>query len=145
MGFEWFCYRWGEQFFGRTCGYIWIEVASIISALQSSFFLFFFFLRFYLFNFRKRERERVRVGEKQQCVFASRMLPMGDLAHNPGMCPNWESNQQPSGSQASTRSTEPHQPGHPFLEYVFKICFYTEFFSLSILIILFALILQIIS
>ena len=34
----------------------------------------------------------------------------GDLAHNPGMCPDWESNWQPFGSQASTQSTEPHQP-----------------------------------
>ena len=37
--------------------------------------------------------------------------PTRDLAHNPGMCPNWESNQGPFGSQASTHSTEPHQPG----------------------------------
>ena len=27
------------------------------------------------------------------------------------MCPDWESNRQPFGSQASTQSTEPHQPG----------------------------------
>ena len=30
------------------------------------------------------------------------------------MCPDWESNPkgiEPSGSQASTQSTEPHQPG----------------------------------
>ena len=35
----------------------------------------------------------------------------GDLAHNPGMCPDWEWNQRPFGSQASTQSTESHQPG----------------------------------
>ena len=35
----------------------------------------------------------------------------GDLAHNPGMCPEQESNQQPFGLQAGTQSTEPHQPG----------------------------------
>ena len=40
------------------------------------------------------------------------MPPTGDLAHNPGMCPDWESNQRPFGSQASTQSTEPHQPGY---------------------------------
>ena len=39
------------------------------------------------------------------------MPPTGDLAGNPGMCPDWESNQQPFGSQASTQSTELHQPG----------------------------------
>ena len=35
----------------------------------------------------------------------------GDLAHNLGMCPDWESKQQPFGSQAGAQSTEPHQPG----------------------------------
>ena len=34
--------------------------------------------------------------------------PTGDLACNPGMWPDWESN---FGSQASGQSTEPHQPG----------------------------------
>ena len=37
----------------------------------------------------------------------------GDLAHNPGMCPDWESNQQPFDLQAGTQFTEPHQPGCP--------------------------------
>ena len=33
----------------------------------------------------------------------------------PRMCPDWELNQRPLGSQADTQSTEPHQPGHgPF-------------------------------
>ena len=34
-----------------------------------------------------------------------------DLVHNPGMCPDWELNQQTFGSQAGAQSTEPHQPG----------------------------------
>ena len=34
-----------------------------------------------------------------------------DLARNPGMCPDWESNQRPFGSQAGAQSTEPHQAG----------------------------------
>ena len=38
-------------------------------------------------------------------------LPTGDPARNPGLCPDWESNQRPFGSQAGTQSTEPHQPG----------------------------------
>ena len=47
-------------------------------------------------------------GEKHQCVVAS-LLPLpGDLAH---MCPDWESNWGPFGSQAGTQSTEPHWPG----------------------------------
>ena len=38
-------------------------------------------------------------------------LNAGDLACNPGMCPHWESNRQPFGSQTSPQSTEPHQTG----------------------------------
>ena len=43
--------------------------------------------------------------------------PLGDLARNPGMCPDWESNQRPFGSQAHTQSTELHQPGLFFKNY----------------------------
>ena len=45
---------------------------------------------------------------KHQCVVASHAPPTGDLAHSPGMCPDWESNQQPFDSQAGSQSTEPH-------------------------------------
>ena len=44
-------------------------------------------------------------------MVASHMPPTGDLSHNPGMCPDWESKQGLFGSQVSTQSTEPHQPG----------------------------------
>ena len=37
--------------------------------------------------------------------------PTGDLACNPGMGPDWESDRRPFGWQASAQSTEPHQPG----------------------------------
>ena len=50
--------------------------------------------------------------KKHQGVVASHMPPNGDLAHNPGVCPDWESNQRPFGSQAGTQSSEPHQSGH---------------------------------
>ena len=62
----------------------------------------------YLF-FRKRRREGEREGEKHRVV-ASQAPPTGDLDHNPGMCPDWESNQQPFSSQANIQSTEPLQP-----------------------------------
>ena len=39
------------------------------------------------------------------------MPPAGDLAYNLGVCPDWESNQQPLSLQDSAQSTEPHQPG----------------------------------
>ena len=71
-------------------------------------FLFLVLMIFtYLFLDRRREGE----GKKHQCVVASCTPPTGHLACNPGMCPDWELNQQPSGSQAGTQSTEPHQPG----------------------------------
>ena len=70
-----------------------------------------FFKRFYLFIFRQTGREGEREGEKHQYVVASRAPPAGDLAHNPGMCPDWESNWRLFGSQAGAQSTGPHQPG----------------------------------
>ena len=63
-----------------------------------------------LFIFRERGGEGEREGDKRQCVVASHTPPTGDLAHNPGMCPDQKSNWQPFGSQASTQSTEPSQP-----------------------------------
>ena len=68
--------------------------------------LFFFFERFYLFIFREGSER-----EKHHVVTASQAPPTGDLAHNPDMCPDWESNWRPFGSQSSAQSTEPHQTG----------------------------------
>ena len=70
----------------------------------------FFLLRFYLFIL-ERGKEEKKEGEKHLCVVASHVPLVGDLSCNPGMCPDWESNQQPFGSQASAQTTEPHQPG----------------------------------
>ena len=58
-----------------------------------------FFQRFYLFIFRERRKVEEREGEKHQCVVAFHMPPTGDLAHNPGMCPDWESNLRLFGLQ----------------------------------------------
>ena len=55
--------------------------------------------KYYLCIFREIGREGEREEEKHQCVVASHAPPTGDLACNPGMCPNWESNQRPFGSQ----------------------------------------------
>ena len=98
----------------RTCHLL--QVARV-SFMEVTFFFFFFNLFIYLFIFRARGREGERQGEKHQCVVASCVPLTGDLACNPGMCPDWESNQEPFGSQASTQSTELHQPG---LEVTFK-------------------------
>ena len=44
-------------------------------------------------------------------MVASHEPPTGDLAHTPGVCPDWESNQLPFGSQVGTPSPEPRQSG----------------------------------
>ena len=96
--------------------------------------VYLFFLRFIFIDFQRGERE----GEKHQCVVASCAPPTGDLACNPGMCPDWELNQQPFGSQASTQSTEPHQPGLGwyifliFVEYVLVVVVPIAFHKLKI-------------
>ena len=87
---------------------------------------------YYLFIFRQKWRKGVREGEKHQCVVASHTPPTGDLACNPGIFPDWESNWWPFGLQASTQSTEPHQPGLVllvFISHIFLLSFlvYTYF------------------
>ena len=88
----------------------WIRSFNITCGPTFGFFkLLLLFLKI-LFIFRERGREGEE-GEKHQRVTASSAPPAGDLAHNPGMCPDWELNWWPLGSQTSTQSTEPHQPG----------------------------------
>ena len=48
--------------------------------------------------------------EKHQSV-ASHKPPAGDLVHNPGMCLDWELNQQPFGLWDNAQATKPHQLG----------------------------------
>ena len=107
---KWMCYyTWGafKSTIARAfyCHFYWPYISRPASGTFS-----FFFLKI-LFIFRKRVREGEREGEKHQCVVVSRVPPTGDLAHNTGMCPDWESTQLPFSSQAGTQSTEPHQPG----------------------------------
>ena len=72
----------------------------------------------YLFLERGEGREKERKRKKLQCVIVSCAPPTGDLAHNPGMCPDWELNQQPFALQACTQSTELHQPGLCFFKLI---------------------------
>ena len=44
-------------------------------------------------------------------MIASGTPPTGDIVCNPGICPDWELNHQPFGSQAGDQSTELQQPG----------------------------------
>ena len=64
-----------------------------------------------IYLFLERGKEGETEEKKHQCVVASHTLPTGDLAHNSGVCPDWELNWQPFDLQASTQSTEPHQSG----------------------------------
>ena len=62
----------------------------------------FFFFRFLFLEWED--------GRKKHQLVASCTPPNGDLAYNPGMCPDWESDWRPFSFQAGTQSIEPHQP-----------------------------------
>ena len=57
-------------------------------------FIFFFKILF-IYLQREGKGERKRRGQTSMCErsVASCMRPTGYLDHNPGMCPDWESNQ----------------------------------------------------
>ena len=61
--------------------------------------------------------EGEREGEKHQCVVASCVPCIGNLACNPGMCPDWEWNLRPFISQASPQPTEPHHLGLNYISW----------------------------
>ena len=76
---------------------------------DTGFFLKIFFYFLFLEGGREGEREEnISVWLPIACLL------VGNLARNPGMCPDWESNLWPFGLQACTQSTESHQPG-PFI------------------------------
>ena len=50
------------------------------------------FFKDFIYLFLERQERREKEEEKHQCVVASCMPPTRDLAHNPGMCSDWESN-----------------------------------------------------
>ena len=64
----------------------------------------------YLFNFRERGREGKR-GTETSSGRLSHTTTAGDLACNPGMCPDWESNWWRLGLGYDTHPTEPRQSG----------------------------------
>ena len=63
-----------------------------------------------MYFFLERGREGERGRETSMCGCLS-MPATGVLAHNPGMCSDWELNRQHFGLQASAQSTKAHQPG----------------------------------
>ena len=111
----------GPEALKCLCHNLTAVACSPVFVVITNLYLFFFFLRFYVFIFRERGREGEREAEKHQCVVAFHAPPTGDLARNPGMCPDWDSNQQPFSSQSSTQSAKPYQPG-PLLFLTSLIC-----------------------
>ena len=71
----------------------------------------------FIFRERGKEEERERPID---CERYTNLLPieypqLGSPTCNPGMCPDWELNQQPVSSQAGPQSNDPHQLGHKSL------------------------------
>ena len=96
------------------CGSFWnVNKATKLTIFNIN--VYFIFLIFYVFIFRERGKEGERGWEKHQCAVASHTPPTGDLAHNPGMHPGWESNLWPFGSQTGTQPIKPHQKGQIFI------------------------------
>ena len=86
-----------------------LSLTLFLNFLKDFICLFLFFKIFYLLIFRERGKEGER--ERNITVWLPLKRPLtGDLACNPGMCPDQELNQRPFGLQAGTQSTEPHQP-----------------------------------
>ena len=84
----------------------------------------FFFLKDFIYLYL--DRGKGRGIEKKRNI--SVWLPLTCNPHwgtacNLSMCPDWESNQQPFGSQAGTQCIEPHQPGL----FLFYLCVFFLF------------------
>ena len=65
----------------------------------------FYFFKDFIYSFLER-----REGREKEIETSMWDRWIGGLAHSLGMCPDWESNRWPLGSQAGTQSTEPHWP-----------------------------------
>ena len=61
----------------------------------------------YLLLQRREEKEKGRETSVCDRDCTSRTPPTRNLAHNPAVCPEWESNQRRFGSWAGAQSTEP--------------------------------------
>ena len=70
------------------------------------------FLKILFVLFLERGKETEREGETHRCVGASRTPPTGDLAHNPACALDWELNQRPFDSRASTQPLSHTSQGH---------------------------------
>ena len=97
-----------QQKIGAAFQMCWIWIKNTHFPLLGYFYYIFKNILFIYFQREGRKKEK----ERNISVWVdSHMSPPGDLAHNSGVCLDSEWNQWPSGSQAGTWSTEPHQPG----------------------------------
>ena len=103
--------------------FIWkIRKNTLLPKYNFSIYLFIYLFTYLLTYFLiERGREGERDGQKYQCVVASHVPPTGNLARNPGMCLDWESNKWPFGLEACTQSTEPNQSGQTFKMYYIPV------------------------
>ena len=112
-----------------------IFLNSLWLATKISYFLLSDILkRFCIFIFRegrKRERE-ISMHERYIYQLHLSCHQPGEPARDPDMCTDQELNRQPFGSQAHTKSTKWHQPGHKslFLLYFSFIYLMTYFFNM---------------
>ena len=61
---------------------------------------------------REKERQRNINARQKHPLVGPPMQPARDQAHNPGMCPDWESNQWPLALWDDAQTTESHWWGH---------------------------------
>ena len=74
-------------------------------------YLFFKNILLILFLDRGEGREKEK---KHQCVVASPVPPTGELSHNSGMCPDWESNHSPLVHRLALNPLSHSSRGHFF-------------------------------
>ena len=79
-------------------GYVFI--LKLLSLRKKNFIYLF---KSILFIYFEAGEEGEREGEKHQCVVASCRPPSGDLARNPGMCPDRDLNQRSFGLQTGAQ------------------------------------------
>ena len=94
-------------------------ISSHLRAFILAYWVFKFLKKMLFILFLDRGREGEKQGERHQWVVTSCQTPAGDLACNPGMCPDWKPNWWPFSLQMGTQSTEPHQPGLAYLLFLF--------------------------
>ena len=74
----------------------------------------------FTFFFKKNPYFREREGETPKCM-RDHTSPTGDLACNPGMCPDWELNQQPFGHRRAALNPLGHTSQGLFIFFLYHL------------------------